>query len=366
MKTAVITFFDSHPPKTGSGIVCSDFFKSWPVSKKKLFQFSKKKIKNNHIETITIYKNSAIYKLINLPFLLFKIIKYFKKEENKIVIIEGPSWIFYSFFVIIFLKIFYQKKLFLIYRSHSIEYEIRKNNSNLLIAILTNFFESYVVNKCDISTSVSKIEQLKFKKYYNCKTFLFPNSLDIERLKKIKPKNTKKIPEKFIFFSGSYDYHPNRIAINFIINKILPKLKKVNIKLVLTGHHNKKFNNEDVFNLGFISVNELKYMQKKSICLIVPIFHGYGTRIKILESIIWGNRIISTSKGIEGINYRNNKNIIVCNKLEKMVYAILKFSKLKKNTNYNLKTIENYSMSENSTRLFNYFKKIINEFKKIN
>ena len=35
MKSAIITFFDSYPPKTGSGIVCSDFFSSWPVKKKK-------------------------------------------------------------------------------------------------------------------------------------------------------------------------------------------------------------------------------------------------------------------------------------------------------------------------------------------
>lgn len=356
MKTAVITFFDSHPPKTGSGIVCSDFFKLWPVPKKKLFQFSKKKIKTRNIETISIFKNNPIYKLINLPILLLNIIKYFKKEKNKIVIIEGPSWIFYSFFVIIFLKIIYQKKIFFIYRSHSIEYEIRKNNSNILITMLTKFFENYVVNICDISTAVSKLEQFKFKKYYNCKTFLFPNSLDIERLKKIKPRSTTKIPEKFIIFSGSYDYQPNRIAINFIINKILPKIKKENIKLVLTGNHNKKFNNEDVFNLGFVPINKLKYLQKKSICLIVPIFQGYGTRIKILESLIWGNRIISTSKGIEGIEHKNNRNIIVCNKLKKMINAIIKFSKSKKNTKYNSNIIENFSMLGNSIKLLKYFK----------
>ena len=45
MKSAILTFFDSYPPKTGSGVVCVDFFNSWPVKKKKLFQFSKLRIK---------------------------------------------------------------------------------------------------------------------------------------------------------------------------------------------------------------------------------------------------------------------------------------------------------------------------------
>ncbi len=353
MKTAVITFFDSYPPKTGSGIVCTDFFKSWPVLKKKLFQFSSKK-KNSHlIETILIFKNRAIYKLINLPILVIKIIKYFQGEKKKILILEGPSWIFYSFFVIFIFKALY-RDIFIIYRSHSIEYEIRKNNSNFFITILTKYFENYVVNNCNISTSVSKIEKKKFKKYYNCETYLFPNSLDIERLKKIKVNKLNNIPDKFIIFSGSYDYKPNKIAINFIIDKILPNLRKQNIKLVLTGNHNKKFDNKNVYNLGFISINKLKYLQQKSICLIVPIFEGYGTRIKILESLIWGNRIISTKKGIEGINYENNKNIFICNESKKMINEIIKFSKLKKNIKYNSKIITNFSMLENSKKLFKY------------
>ena len=55
---------------------------------------------------------------------------------------------------------------------------------------------------------------------------------------------------------------PNKKAIDFIINKILPKIKEKNIKFVLTGNHNKKFENPNVFNFGFISMNKLKYLQK--------------------------------------------------------------------------------------------------------
>ena len=59
-------------------------------------------------------------------------------------------------------------------------------------------------------------------------------------------------------------------------------------------------------------------------------FEGYGTRIKILENLILGNRILSTSKGIEGIDYKNNYNVVVCNNLYKMINHIIKFSKSKK------------------------------------
>ena len=45
MKSVILTFFDSFPPKTGSGVVCVDFFNSWPSKNKKLFQFSLNKNK---------------------------------------------------------------------------------------------------------------------------------------------------------------------------------------------------------------------------------------------------------------------------------------------------------------------------------
>ena len=350
MKTAILTFFDSYPPKTGSGNVCVDFFNLWASSNKKLFQFSEIKNKKKDIEKILIYKNSAFFKIISLPVMILKILKYFKKEKRKIIIIEGPSWIFYTFIVIFFFRVFY-KNVFIIYRSHSIEYEIRLKNSNFFIAYLTRFFEDYVIKTSNLSTSVSKLEQKKFKLYYKKNTYLFPNSLDIDRLKKIKERKIKSIPLKYIIFSGSYDYKPNKIAINFIIDKILPKIKKNNIKLVLTGNHKKKFDNKDVINLGFVSMKQLKYLQRKSICLFVPLFEGYGTRIKILENLILGNRVISTSKGIEGIEYKNNKNVLVSNNLQKMVKGIIKFSQSKKISRIDNKSIRNFSMIKNSRKL---------------
>ena len=350
MKSAVVTFFDCYPPKTGSGNVCFDFFSAWPCRNKKLYQFSVNNTKKSGIENIKLRKNTPIYKLLKLPFLIYFLIKHFSKTKKNILILEGPSWIFYSFITVLITKKII-KNLFIIYRSHSVEFEIRKGNSNFIIYLLTKYMENYVLKNVNISTSVSKIEYNKFINYYNRKTFIFPNSLDINRVKKIKERKIK-LPNKYIIFSGSYDYKPNKFAINYISEKLLPFLKKKNIYLVLTGHHKKKFKNKYIKNLGFVSFNELKYINRKAICLIVPIFEGYGTRIKILESLIWNNRIVSTSKGIEGINYLKNKNIIVTDQRKNMLKSILLFSKLKKKFHYNINSIKNFSMRENTNKLF--------------
>ena len=70
-----------------------------------MFQISHiKKINNKNIKTIFIKKETPINKIFKLPELIFEIYKYLKPSKNKFLIIEGASWIFYSFTTIIFLK----------------------------------------------------------------------------------------------------------------------------------------------------------------------------------------------------------------------------------------------------------------------
>ena len=360
MRTAHICFFDAFPPKSGSGVVCYDFFKSWPNKDNKLFQMSSKNVSKNKIINIKLYKNKPLFKILNLPILIIKILNFFKNSKKNILIIEGPSWIFYTFIVFIFFKII-KNNTFLIYRSHSIEYEIRLKNSNKIISMITKFCEYIVYKIANISTSVSKVENKKILQYYNTKTEIFPNSIRSTDIKNIKQTLVKKLPKKFILYSGSYEYNPNRIAINYIIEKILPKITKYNIFFVLTGNNNKNFKNKYVINLGHITKSKLKYLFKKTICLVVPLFEGYGTRIKILEAITLNTKVISTRIGIEGIDYqKNSKNFIVTNNLNEILKGILKFSNQRKVIkNFKNDLSLQYSMETNALTFYNKLKKII-------
>ena len=85
MKSAIVTFFDSYPPRSGSGRVCCDFHKSWP-GEKKLFQLSTKKVRESSIETILIKKNNPFYKILNLVFLIKNIRKYLDDKKISLVI----------------------------------------------------------------------------------------------------------------------------------------------------------------------------------------------------------------------------------------------------------------------------------------
>ena len=213
-KTAFITFFPVVPDNMGSSAVINSRFKSWPF-KKKIFQLSHvKKLNNKNLKTIFIKKEKPLNKILHLPNLIIKVVEYLKDSKKKIIIIEGASWIFYSFVIVISFKIFFSQTK-IIYISHSIESEIRKKFSNTFIYFLTKYLEKLVFKYSDYTTSVSKFEKNKIKKLYNKNTILYPNAININnKIKKIKSK------KKYLIYSRSNLYKPNKQVIDYLNNII--------------------------------------------------------------------------------------------------------------------------------------------------
>ena len=324
-KTAFITFFPVVPDNMGSSAVVNSRFKSWPYEKK-IFQLSHvNKLNNKNLKTIFIKKANPLNKIIYLPKLINEVLKYLRGVNKKIIIIEGASWIFYSFVVFFSFKILLPESK-IIYISHSIESEIRKKYSNFIIFFLTKYLEKLVFKYSDISTSVSKIEKIKIKKLYNQKTILYPNGININyKIKKIKPLND------YIIYSGSCFYKPNRVAVEYLNNKIMPNLliNFPNLKLILTGGgFSKKF--PWLINKGIVSKKDLYNLIFFSKCMCVPLKFGSGTRIKIIEALSIGAIVLSTSKGIEGIELNKKNPPFIFNnskKLLKLITYVLKNNK---------------------------------------
>jgi len=354
-KTAIIGFYPVYPVKSGSAVVSYSFFKCYP-GKKKLFQILDYKIKINkkNISSEVILFKHPFFKLLILPIFIIKIFNYLKNCSKPILIIEGASWIGFSYIVFLFIKLLIPRVI-RVYRGQSIEYEIRKKNSGFLIANLTKYIENKIVNSIDVFTAVSKLEKKKIFQYYNKKVNIFPNAV---LLGKFIEKSKKKFPTKFVLYAGSYDYPPNKEAIDILIKKIMPKvIKKDNrIKLVLTGGPEVYQHEKFVINLGVVQKRTLVDLYRSSICLPVPIFEAYGSRIKIIEALMLGTVVVSTSKGIEGLDYdKKSSTPIVTNSISEISKIIIKLSKnrrFKQNAIKDKKVyIKKYGM-KNQTEIF--------------
>jgi len=353
-KTAFVTFFPIKPDTMGSSTVVNSRFNCWPYEKK-IFQISHlKRVNNKKIETIFIRNESPINKIFKLPEVIFRINRYFNNTKKKLIIIEGASWIFYSFIIIFFFKIF-KTNVKIIYISHSIESEIRKKYSNIFIYFLTKFLEKLVLRYSDISTSVSLSEKRKIKSLYNINTILLPNGISLNKEKMIKREKSD-----YLIYTGSYFYKPNKDAIDYLNDYIMPVLtKKIpKLKLMLTGGgFNKKF--PWVINKGIVSKGDLYKYIYFSKCLCVPLKFGSGTRIKILEALCLGAIVISSKKGIEGIDIFSKKPPFIVDKKTKLVKEIINIirnnNKFKKRSNKSKNFyLEKYSMKK-------IVKKFINE-----
>ena len=357
MRTAFVCFFPVIPTNMGSAEVIRSFFLCWPGNRK-LFQITHLKDKDDTFtRSFRIFTEKPILKILILPFLLISVLRYLKNSKKSIVIIEGPSWIGYSFISLIIIKIF-SPNTKIIYHSHSIEYEVRKMTSSNIIVFITKILERIVYKYSDVATSVSNIEKKKLKKLYNIHTINLNNCISKKRIKFPK----KKIFDfDYIIYSGSYKYLPNKFAIDFLVNKVMPKLIKYNpqLKLVLTGGGYNKAKKKFLKNLGIVRKNNLLNLIYYSKAMAVPLNKGTGTRIKIIEALSIGARVLSTPKGAEGIilNNKIKSSLIIANKnefikeLEKLINSSSKIKKLKNyHEDYHKENIVSKFINQNNVK----------------
>ena len=361
-KFAFAAFYPVLPNISGSSEVSCSFFKYWPSNNKKIFYIThlKDNNKSNKFQPIKIIKENPYFKIISLISLCFKIIIFLKKTKKPYLIIEGPSWIFYSYATIKIIKLFLPNTI-IIYHSHSIEYEIRKKFNNGIISYLTYFLEKKVFQLSSFSTSVSKNEYKKIYSLYNKKTIIFENGIDLNKIKKI-PK--KKNNYRYLIYTGSYLYKPNKEAIDILVNKIMPKILILNpsLKLIITGGgYYKKKQYKWLINKDKLKKEQLYYYLKHAECLVAPLLYGSGTRIKILEALCVGTNVVTTPIGIEGIRFlKKNNNPLIINNIKLFPTYINRLLKNKKNYT-NKKDIRFYRTKFSMKNLTeSFYRKIIN------
>lgn len=295
---AIIAFFPIFPTYSGASEVVYSLYKSWPGNKKLFY------LNNFHSNS----KINSMIKLINIPILFLKVCVYLFSKPKKIIIIEGASWIGFSFIFLILTKIFIGKAK-IIYHAHNIEYEIRKQNSSRILIFLTKYFESLVYKLSDFPTAVSLRDKKKIKKIYGRKSFIFPNGLDLNRLKIDKKISTK----NHILFVGSYLYYPNRLAIEKLIKinqkYIIKKFKKYKIIIVGKGLPLDILkSNPNINHFNYLGKNKLNKLLTSSKFVLAPLIKSPGTKIKIIETLIMSVPLIVSINGMIGIKIFKNSN----------------------------------------------------------
>jgi polysaccharide biosynthesis protein PslH len=156
---------------------------------------------------------------------------------------------------------------------------------------------------------------------------VIPNGVDIEKFSQKKIAKNNSI--KKVLFIGDFKWIQNKDSAAYIIKNIWPKVtsNNANVKLWIVGKNipdsiKKLGNGSIIFDENAPSATEEIF--KSADILLSPIRVGGGTNFKILESMAVGTPVITTSLGNEGINAKNQEEIIICDKPEEFADETLR------------------------------------------
>lgn len=161
------------------------------------------------------------------------------------------------------------------------------------INCLRNAKQIIVTSEKDKNVYIANENSLKEK------IVVIPNCIDTECYEHMKTDSRIVSAGKpVILFIGSLNYLPNRVAAQDII-RMASGLQ--NYSFIIVGAYSTIIENcpENVVFTGFVE-DIRPYINAADIC-IAPLRFGSGTRIKILEYMVSKKPVISTSKGIEGL-----------------------------------------------------------------
>jgi len=127
-------------------------------------------------------------------------------------------------------------------------------------------------------------------------------------LPEIKAKNQQKSTNKLLFV-GSLNYSPNDIGLQWLLGSVLPEISEIyNLQIVGSGSPSIELIDliKKSLNVEFIGfVESLESYYSNTDIVVIPILSGSGTRLKALEAMSHQCAIISTAKGVEGLEITN-------------------------------------------------------------
>lgn len=285
-----------------------DFFKE----KKIKFEFIKKEtgvqrrffIPNNIkyffsktlIEKVNERINRDKFDIIFIDTIWISFIIEFIKEQNIVINLQNVEWL-------------------LLYRCIKLNENLKLIISRAIEIVKMFFYEKRIFKKVKKIIVCSEIDKKNYEKKMNIKSeiIVIPNSMDMSNIEyKYNESGIKKI-----LFIGLLSYKPNKDSLIYFIEKIFPIIIKKFPEVIfdVVGKYDCCFESYlknikyKINYLGYVE-DSASYFYNSSI-LVVPLLYGSGTRLKIIEAWARGIPVISTSIGAEGLNYEDNKNILI-------------------------------------------------------
>jgi glycosyltransferase involved in cell wall biosynthesis len=149
---------------------------------------------------------------------------------------------------------------------------------------------------------------------------VIPNGINTEYYQGVREQRESKGPQSeapTITFIGGYGYQPNQNAAHFLIDRVWPKVRGriPACRLVLVGgspssHMRDRANQEAQLDVPG-RVPDVRPFLAETDVVVTPLFEGGGTRLKILEAFAVRCPVVSTPKGVEGLDVQDGRQVLL-------------------------------------------------------
>jgi hypothetical protein len=276
------------------------------------FCFDKKSFLDKFIiKNTTLFASGSTYVDIELVNYLDQII-----SDNQIDVTQIE---FYEYLTLgCFLKKRSSKIVFVV---HELRY-VRENREINLLSKINNFikytsiknrgFELSFLEDYDRILTVTEHDSKELSRYHD-KKIIHASPLTI----KYTTNNSETIYEfkNKLFFLGGDEHFPNKEGLAWFLDNCWNTLKDKNpsLSLYIIGNwseasKSKYYNHKNILFLGF--VDSLSDVLKDGI-FIVPIRIGSGMRMKIIDAVLNGVPFVTTTIGVEGLNFENQIDCLI-------------------------------------------------------
>lgn len=223
----------------------------------------------------------------------------------------------------------------IVMRAHNVEHEIweriTRNTSShvrrLYLAYLTRKLKEYEIGQFPaydyLVTLTDRDLQLFRDKGYTNGASSAPIGFDTESYTFARPEFG---PNMSICFIGSLDWLPNLNGLEWFLSQCWPEINRrwPGITFHIAGRNTpvslleRKLPNVIVHG----EVADAAEFINKHAVMVVPLFSGSGMRVKIVEGMMMGKVIITTSVGKEGIDGKDHQHFLVADDAQAFIDAI--------------------------------------------
>ena len=258
-----------------------------------------------------------------------KLIEVLKSEEFDIIQLET---LYLAPYVDTIRK---YSKARIVMRAHNVEHEIWERITNNTTTKLRKWYLGYLTRKLrqyeieqfpayDYLVTLTERDLKKFKEQgYMNGASAAPIGFDADMYPYSPAAFGKNMSLCFI---GSLDWTPNLEGLNWFLTNCWPVIHKKwpQVQFHIAGRNTPmslmKLRLANVTVHGEVS-NAIEFISRHS-AMVVPLFSGSGMRVKIVEGMVMGKVIISTSLGKEGIDGKHKEHLLVANDVNGFMEAI--------------------------------------------